>query len=119
MHILVVDDYADLLKVVRTILHGEGHQVKTAEDGQQGLHDFRYALGSPFPFDAVISDWNMPHMNGFEMVSEILDLDPNVKIVMMSADYSNQPPERADGRKIKMFQKPFHPDAMLEELVKP
>ena len=118
MRILVVDDYADLLKAIKILLASEGHRVTTAADGREGLRKFDEAQFFGLPFDAVISDWNMPHMNGFEMVSKILELAPKVKIVMMSGDYSNMTPERADGRTIKMFQKPFHPDALLEELVK-
>lgn len=118
MRILVVDDYADLLKAVKIMLASEGHRVTTAADGREGLRKFDDAMGE-IPFDAVISDWNMPFVNGFEMVTEMLQRDPTVKIVMMSGNYTNEPPLRADGRIIKMFQKPFHPTAMLEELVKP
>jgi DNA-binding NtrC family response regulator len=104
----VVDDYTELLEYLANLLESAGHEVELAADGREGLLKFREG-----GFDAVISDWNMPHLNGSEMISEIIKIDPTVKVVMMSGDYTNQPPERTP--KIKMFQKPFHPDALLEE----
>jgi DNA-binding NtrC family response regulator len=59
----------------------------------------------------------MPNLNGFNMISEIIKIDPKVQVIMMSGNHLNPPPEQV-GRKIKMFQKPFHPDAMLEELLR-
>lgn len=125
MKILIVDDYPDLLEVLAYTLAKAGHTVETACDGVQGLaafdRDSQAAITNEgpngiVPFDAVISDWNMPRMNGFLMVTEILKLDPRVKIVMMSGDWTNQPPHRDPP--IRLLSKPFDMGCLLDELAK-
>lgn len=114
MRILIVDDYLELPQAMAHTLRDKGHEVETACNGVQGLAKFDRA---EVPFDAVVSDWNMPGMNGFRMVTEILKLNPKVKIVMMSGDDSNRPPERTPP--ITLLSKPFGMDELLQELEKP
>lgn len=114
MRILIVDDYPELPKAMAYALNNAGHEVETAWNGVQGLAKFDRA---EIPFDAVVSDWNMPGMNGFEMVTEILKRNPHVKIVMMSGDDSNRPPERTPP--ITLLPKPFGMKELLQELEKP
>ena len=63
---LVVDDEAPIRKVVRDALERAGHEVETASDGEEALA--RFDNGG---FDLVIADWNMPGIDGFELVRRI------------------------------------------------
>jgi two-component system, chemotaxis family, chemotaxis protein CheY len=65
-HCLVVDDSAVIRKVARRILEGLDFQVSEAEDGEQALS----ACRSEMP-DAVLLDWNMPVMDGFEFLKAL------------------------------------------------
>jgi two-component system chemotaxis response regulator CheY len=67
--ILTVDDAATMRKLIAFTLGGAGHQVLEAEDGPAALA----TLGSA-AVDLVISDLNMPKMNGVELVRRIRQL---------------------------------------------
>jgi two-component system, chemotaxis family, chemotaxis protein CheY len=67
MKIMVVDDFPTMRRIVRTMLRDLGYtNVHEAEDGLMGLAHLRAS-----PFDFVITDWNMPNLNGLEMLKEI------------------------------------------------
>ena len=67
MHILIVDDFSTMRRIVRNLLKEIGFtNVDEAEDGQVGLNKLR--AGS---FEFVVSDLNMPNMNGFELLRQI------------------------------------------------
>jgi two-component system, chemotaxis family, chemotaxis protein CheY len=67
MKILVVDDFPTMRRIVRNLLKELGYSnVDEAEDGQAGLARLR---GGGYEF--VISDWNMPNLDGLAMLKEI------------------------------------------------
>ena len=64
---LIVDDFPTMRRIVRNLLKEIGHQnADEAEDGVAALAKLRSA-----PFDFVVSDLNMPNMNGFELLRQI------------------------------------------------
>lgn len=65
--ILVVDDFPTIRRIVRNLLKELGYSnVDEAEDGAMGLAKLK--AGS---YDFVISDWNMPNMDGLQMLQAI------------------------------------------------
>jgi len=67
MKILVVDDFPTMRRIVRNLLKELGYSnVDEAEDGMAGLARLR--SGS---YEFVISDWNMPNLDGLAMLKEI------------------------------------------------
>ncbi len=67
LHFLVVDDFATMRRIVRNLLKDLGfNNVEEAEDGLDALSKLRTSH-----FDFVISDWNMPNMDGLQLLSEI------------------------------------------------
>jgi two-component system, chemotaxis family, chemotaxis protein CheY len=68
-HCLIVDDSAVIRKVARRILEGLGFRISEAEDGEQALA----ACTKEMP-DAVLLDWNMPVMDGFEFLRALRKL---------------------------------------------
>ncbi len=67
MKILIVDDFATMRKVVRNLLKQVGYEnIVEAEDGALALR----ALKSQ-KIDFIISDWNMPNMNGLELLKAV------------------------------------------------
>lgn len=65
-HCLVVDDSAVIRKVARRILEAMAFRVTEAEDGEQAL----VACRAEMP-DAVLLDWNMPVMDGYEFLKAL------------------------------------------------
>jgi two-component system KDP operon response regulator KdpE len=64
--VLVADDESAIRKVVRDALERAGHEVETAADGEEALDRFEGGA-----FDLVITDWNMPALDGFEVVRRL------------------------------------------------
>ncbi|MBI5276696.1 MAG: response regulator [Burkholderiales bacterium] len=64
--IVVMEDDAPTRMLVSSVLRKEGHEVFMAEDGEQGL-----ALVEARPTDLIVSDIQMPGMNGFQMLTAL------------------------------------------------
>lgn len=79
MNILLVDDTPYAREPIRLQLLRAGHEVQTADDGVQALAIFEAA-----PFDLVITDVRMPHMDGLELLKRIKALRPDQDIIMVT-----------------------------------
>lgn len=82
--ILVVDDEADIVRVVVKTMEARGHTVEVGRDGVEAIDKVKAN-----PPDVLILDINLPRLDGFE-VCRRLKSDPatrGVPIVMMSAAY--------------------------------
>lgn len=67
MSILVVDDFPTMRRIVRSLLKELGfNNVEEAEDGLDGLNKLRSGN-----FQFVVSDWNMPNLDGLDMLKQI------------------------------------------------
>lgn len=67
MSILVVDDFPTMRRIIRSLLKELGFtNVDEAEDGQEALSKLRNGK-----FEFVVSDWNMPNLDGLEMLKQI------------------------------------------------
>jgi two-component system, chemotaxis family, chemotaxis protein CheY len=60
---LVVDDSSVIRKVARRILEGLDFQISEAEDGEEAIEACRDQIP-----DAILLDWNMPKMDGYEFL---------------------------------------------------
>ena len=84
LRFLVVDDFATMRRIVRNLLKDLGfNRVEEAEDGQDALTKLRAES-----FDFVVSDWNMPNMDGLQLLMEIRS-DANLKnmpVLMVTAE---------------------------------
>jgi two-component system chemotaxis response regulator CheY len=84
MSILVVDDFPTMRRIVRSLLKELGFtNVEEAEDGQDALNKLR-AGG----FQFVVSDWNMPNLDGLEMLKQIRadDALKHLPVLMVTAE---------------------------------
>ncbi len=84
LRLLYVEDNTEARISTLLILDEFFDQVETASDGVQGLERFKNA-----PFDLILSDINMPRMNGIEMIRAIHELQPEVPVLILSA-YNEQ-----------------------------
>jgi len=79
--ILYVDDEERLAQLGRRLLEGAGFEVVAHTSSLHALNDFR---SRPHRFDLVITDNNMPHMTGLELIAEIVKIQPSVPVMMVS-----------------------------------
>lgn len=77
--ILVIDDNAQERALIREMLEGDGHEVREAGDGHEGV-----ALAESLRPALVICDLMMPRKDGFETVREIRARSPGTTIIAMS-----------------------------------
>jgi len=84
MKFLVVDDFSTMRRIVRNLLKELGYSnVDEAEDGVVGLSKLKSG-----GYDFVVSDWNMPNMDGLTMLQQIR-ADPDLKslpVLMVTAE---------------------------------
>ena len=67
LKILVVDDFSTMRRIIRNLLKEIGYEdIEEAEDGQQAFNKLKLMT-----FDFVVTDINMPNMNGFQLLSAI------------------------------------------------
>lgn len=90
--LLVVEDDATVLSLLRDFLGQEGHTVLAARDGSEALTIARRELP-----DLILSDIMMPVMGGIEMIRMLRSEFPTreIAVILMSAV---QPPDRSRGR---------------------
>jgi two-component system chemotaxis response regulator CheY len=109
--ILAVDDSASLRQMVAFTLKQAGHEVIEAADGVAGLEAARSAAA-----DLVISDINMPHMDGIELVRELRSL-PNYKftpILLLTTESSDEKKQQGKAAGATgWLVKPFDPEKLL------
>lgn len=110
--ILIVDDSRTIRQQVSFTLSKGGFTVVEAEDGQDGIAK----LGANADIAMIISDVNMPNMNGIEMVEAIKAAGKHgaVPIVMLTTEGSGELIERAKAAGAKgWLVKPFKPDQLI------
>src|SRR5262245_53881161 len=78
--VLVVDDEANLRKVLGAMLRREGYDVTLAADGEVGLHEFQ-KNGA----DIVVTDLVMPKFGGLELLKAVNALAPDVPVIIVTA----------------------------------
>ena len=82
--ILVVDDDPIVLKSLRETLENDGHSVTIAAGGESGIAAARAAKDSGAPFDIVITDLGMPHVDGTAVAAAIKSATPKVHVVLLT-----------------------------------
>lgn len=110
--ILVADDDARLLKMVRRTLIYEGFQVVTAANGAEAL-----ALVQQESPDLVILDWMMPQVDGITVLTRMRDAEDNTPVLMLSAkDAIEDRVEGLDSGADDYLVKPFAPSELLARI---
>lgn len=111
--ILVVEDNAEVLKLLELMLCRAGYEITTADDGIIALEQFQQ--NQP---DLVLLDIMLPRMDGYQVSSHIReDYHSNVPIIMLSSLDSPLDMERSrDAGATDHVAKPFDKDQLLEIL---
>ena len=114
MRALIVDDSRFVRGYLRSLLAQMGIECEEAGDGQSGLG----LLHSASPFDLALVDWNMPVMNGFEMLLRMRAQGfTAVRVTMVTTEAGNEYILRAlDAGADEYLMKPFDDEALAEKL---
>lgn len=107
-NILVVDDEKSILFSLKAALQKEGYTVKTASDPEDALKSFEAGI-----FQVIVSDYNMPAMNGVEFLKKVRRIDSEVVFILMTAYGSERLAiEAMKEGAYDYFSKPFEIDEM-------
>lgn len=114
-HILIVDDSKTIRNLVAFIMKKEGFKVTMAEDGLDGLEK----LYSAESIDLIISDINMPRMDGFTFIKTVREQEAyrDVPIVVLSTEGKQQDIEQGINLGANLYMvKPAQPEKMLKNV---
>jgi DNA-binding NtrC family response regulator len=107
--VLVIDDETSILHTLEILLRGEGFEVTVRTTGKEALDRW-----DETPPDIVISDIRMPGMTGMDVLSAIRERDPEVPVILMTAQASLQSAIEAVNRGAFYYlQKPFSNDDLV------
>jgi two-component system chemotaxis response regulator CheY len=114
--ILAVDDSASMRQMVRFTLKNAGYQVIEAADGLDALD---YARSNSV--DLVLTDVNMPRMDGIALVRELRLLEAYKYVPMLVLTTESGPDKKMQGKQAGAtgwLVKPFNPDKLLATIAK-
>jgi len=109
--ILSVDDSLTIRNLVKSMLESEGFEVVSANDGVDAMEIARKQT-----FDLVLSDINMPNMNGISLVSKLRRLDAyaDIPIIMLTTEDSDFKKNKAKNFGASgWLQKPFTQERLV------
>ncbi len=115
MKVLLVDDSGKMLTIQRRCLNRLGiEDVVEAEDGRQALEIFESTS-----FDVILSDWNMPEMDGLEFLKEIRQRNRDIPFIMITTEAERMRVVTAIQAGCSDYLvKPFTPDILRGKLEK-
>jgi PAS domain S-box-containing protein len=99
-HILLVDDETPILEVGKRTLERYGYIVTTCESGIQAMEAFQ---ADPMKYDVVITDLTMPRMTGMELAQRLLQLRPDLPIILCTGYSESITREAATAAGIRAF----------------
>jgi DNA-binding response OmpR family regulator len=127
--ILVAEDDNDIAKSYRDLFKVNNHDVLVTDNGNECILTYARAMeialasrkngdGQVMPFDVVILDYKMPYKTGLEVAKEILALNPNQRIIFVSAYVKDalEDSVRRLRHAIELVEKPFEPKALMEKV---
>jgi len=112
--ILVADDEIHIIHVVAIKLRNNGFEVVTAEDGKEA-----YELACKEKPDIVVTDYQMPRMNGLELVENLRQNDStkHIPVIMLTARGFAIEDDKRESLQVSHFlSKPFSPKELLRSI---
>jgi DNA-binding NtrC family response regulator len=83
--LLIIDDHPGSLELLSTALKQPGLEILTASDPEEGLETVHRRRPQ-----IVLTDLVMPHLSGLEVLERIVEFDPSIDVILMTAHYSTE-----------------------------
>jgi PAS domain S-box-containing protein len=99
-HILLVDDQKEVIRIERLILEVLGYRVTTRLSGREALETF---VAAPSTYDMVITDMNMAEMSGETLAQELMAVQPDIPVILLTGYHEGMTRDKARTMGIKDF----------------
>jgi DNA-binding NtrC family response regulator len=110
--VLIVDDEERLLRILRLAFKDSPYELRTASNGEEALKE----LFSQ-PFDVVVTDVQMPRMNGIELLYEMERYQMRIPVIVMTAHADvNAAVKAFKHGAVDYLSKPFTPDELRQAI---
>lgn len=106
--VLIIDDHPEVRQLFKEALESAGFDVIEAADGRKGVDAFTEE--NP---DLVITDIEMPELDGHSVISEIRDIDKNAMIVAVTGAGIHHLPVAHELGADRIFEKPLRPKDLI------
>lgn len=113
-NILVVDDDKDLARVIQMMLERAGHNIVTANNGEQGI-----AVATQHPIDMLVLDVMMPDMDGYEVTRRLRSMERTKRLPILILSARAQPIDQQmalDAGANAFLAKPVTPQSLTEKV---
>lgn len=109
--ILVVEDDIELLDLYAEILQVNRYNVQTAINGEEAVSKYRQIHP-----DLVVMDGNMPKLDGYEAFSQIIEMDKNAKVVIVTgySEFELKNKRALEQGLVSVISKPIGVDTLLD-----
>jgi CheY-like chemotaxis protein len=112
--VLVIDDEEVVRNVTKRMLARLGYTPLLAQDGPDGIEQYQAHKEEVV---CVLLDMTMPKMSGEETLGHLKDLNPSVRVLLMSGYSEQEAGNRFNGKGVAAFmQKPYTPQDLQEKL---
>ncbi len=116
-HVLLAEDDFDFGSILKQYLEIHEFKVSWAKDGEEAMIAFTKAHSNKTSFDICVFDVMMPKMDGFTLAEKVIELDPEVPFVFLTARRMKE--DRIQGLKLgadDYIVKPFEADILVLRL---
>ncbi len=112
--ILIVDDEPDLVRLMTKVLAKAGFEPKGVSESALALQLFEH----DGDFVAVISDFMMPGLNGFDLTRRIREIKPHIPIILVTGTAHQMTDNEAKSHGVQhVLRKPFLPSDLRELVI--
>ena len=113
-HIFVIDDNEDVLEIINDVFEENDFNVTSFSSAGQALAALK--INKP---SLIVSDLNMPRMNGIEFLNAIRDICSEIPFIFLTANVSDDLKEKSKSLGVSGFvAKPFREEELIQETVK-
>ncbi len=103
-----------MLQILSQTLKDQGYEVTTANNGEEGLSKIK---ADPQAFNLILSDVNMPSLNGFELLKQVKESQPRIPVIFCTS--MNEDVVVTLGKEFKVdgvIKKPFEVEDVLKTI---
>lgn len=116
--VLIADDQDFMRDSLNFLISSQGYKTILAADGKDALLKFRSAMKNPPSVELLITDLLMPGLNGISLITEVIEINPFLPVIIMSGGMQDDEAVRRllYAGSWELIHKPFSNNELLEAI---